>query len=249
MFETYTDLKQALVDKLELYSQESMEFLPTAIFLAEEKVAVDVGYDRINVVEEFDITSDAIRREPLIAAGVYLGYSGEDEIHRVTTSIDPDTFLHFNNVYAMVFPTVNTKLERVDMSFIEEFRTSQRSKARPKYYAIEEGDPRSIHLAPTGTNFDTGGASFVALKCDYARKPPKLTEDVPTNILLKKVPGLLYQAALIEMASFAKMDQEYQTFTQGYNELLQAHRITVKQEDMDVGQARLNQNTNAQERM
>lgn len=234
MLNTYEQLKTAILNKLETQAQDSVNYVPTAVWLAEERVSRDIGYERISVVEDFEVQDDDIREMPVIVGDFYMGPSEAFEIFKVTTNILPDQFLSFENVYVNVFPNVRQKLTRVDMSFIEEFLNSSENNQIPRYYSYEKGDPTQIYLAPCPTS-NLNINQIEGIRCEYNRKPDKLSDSNSTNILLKKVPDLLFAAGIIEMCSYIKNFEDLPNYKSEYQSLLLQHAIHSQHERKDVG--------------
>lgn len=239
----YTELTTAVKRRLETFSTDLEDYLPTAVNLAEDRVAHDAGYQRIDVVDERDLETTDLRFAPEFDSnGVYTGESTTvQEYWKGTTNIDPTLFLHFNNLWVETRPNVYRKLIRVDMSFIHEYLGNVTSQNVPKYYSYEEGDPRTIYLAPAA-----GSTQITSLKYDYARQPDKLSTTNPTNILLTKLPNLLFTAVISEVAKFNKDDMEYQQAETDYGNLLRSHMISIDREEQDVSTKHQDRTVNTQ---
>ncbi|NQZ74757.1 MAG: hypothetical protein HRT61_01390 [Ekhidna sp.] len=240
---TYTELTSNVKSRMENFSTDVENYLPTAVFLAETRVAHDAGYERIDVVDTRTLEDDDRRFvAEFDANGAYTGQSSSVyEYYKGKTTIDPDDFLYFNNVWVETRPNTYKKLIRVDMSFIHEYLENTTAQNVPKYYSYEEGDPRTIFFAPAATT-----SQITATRIDYARRPERLSTDNPTNVLLTKLPNLLFTAVISEIAKFTKDDLEYNQAEQDYAVLLQSHMRTMDKEDQDVATAHQDGTINTQ---
>ena len=234
--DTYQQLINDAKDRLEVYSSDVDRYMPTAVYLAEIRVAHDAGYQRIDVVGEREVTEEDQREQALVADDMYMGPSERLVYYKADLAIDPDSFLHFNNVYAKVFPNSYVKMTRVDMSFIQEFVSRQRYSGTPRYYSYEEGNPSTIYFAPTADVFDNlEDGEIMGVRFEYARRPDRLGPENQTNVLLTKVPNLLFTALISELAKYNKDAEEYAQAEADYMKLLASHTVSMDREEKDVG--------------
>lgn len=120
---TFTGLVSTIQEAAEDNSLEFIEYIPTAILLAEERVVKALDMKRL---------STKVLTSAISTAGV-----------SVSTGINDQDFLYFNHVFLN-----NTKLDSVDYSYVREinrYETSAGTSAR--YYAFLD-DPNTIILAP-----------------------------------------------------------------------------------------------------
>jgi hypothetical protein len=136
MLASYNDILTAVRAVAEDDSQEFIDYIPTAIFLAEQRISRDFDY------QNFDV----------MVANVPINLDTET----VTTGIADNTFLYFKHVFYN-----GKKLDQVDVSFIREINRFETTPTNdPRYYAFFD-DPNTLYISP---KVDTGNFEIMYTK-------------------------------------------------------------------------------------
>lgn len=249
--DTYDNLKSAVLDVMHDNSQEFAAFASTAISLAEKRVIRDTDYAEYRetivragaAADKNDILlGETIALNPVTApllsfpnvdTGIasFISLPGYEYFTQITTGIDSTSFLYFTNVWIEDSRGSKTKLEQVDISFIQEIqREVAFTEKTPRYYAINNG-PRALLIAPYVKASDV--KQFII---EYVRGPDALSSSNQTNIILEKAGDLLYAATLSEMAEYKMNWETKQFWNQKYESLLTSHLNTTRKERRDEGE-------------
>lgn len=213
-FTTYNELKTRLAEILEDDGSETAAYIPTAIFLAEERVAKDLD---LQTFQETVITS-AFTNTSIPGGGI-------ETI--VSTGIADATFLYFDHVF-----NCGQKLDMVDYSFTKEIDIYESSAGTSASYYSFKNDPNTLYFAPP--------VSVVQCEIVYTRRPEKLAAGVQTNDILKKAPELLLYASMIEMSLFQKNWETKGFWDEMYKNSLESNLNTTRRERHDVSQKHRN---------
>ena len=215
---TYTSIVNAIKQVIEDDSAEVTEYIPTAIFLAEERVAKDMDAKELTV--ETSAVTSAI-------TNVTIGTSGLET--EVSTGIDNDDFLYFKNVYYN-----GEKLDMVDVSYLREinrYETSAGCSAR--YYGWVD-KPDTIYVSPP--------VSAGKFSLTYSEKPMNISTTNTTNVITRKFPEMLFYGALVEMQMFMKNWETLPLWEQSYQRYLQTNLNVTRRERTDIGQKHFSPN-------
>jgi hypothetical protein len=216
------------------------DYVDTAINLAETRVAEEADYERFRVSESFNFLSgtDNETLDFLQGGSTPTNY---EVVGQQTTTIDPSKFLWFVDVWYVDANGDRHKLEKVEQSFIEEYRSNSTSYGIPKYYSIKDSSPEVLIFAPYALSTTITGLDVV-----YAAEANFLSSSNSTNVILQKVPNLLRVAALIEMSEFMKNRGAVDYWNMRYTADLARHLNVTRRERQDAGESEQRANINRQ---
>lgn len=213
--QTYTSLVQTIKDIIEDDSSEVSDYVPTAVFLAEEILAKDLDMSRLEVT---------VSLQPTVSASAY--NQAYTQLYPVSTINDKD-FLYFNHILQN-----GRKLTKVDYSYIEEFNRQEGTSSygtSAEYWGFN-ATPSVIQIAPAVSGRVTN------FKCNYTKRPTKLTAGETSNELIRSAPELLLYQSMVQMSSFLKHWETMATWQTQYQQSLQSHLNVSRRERKEVGQ-------------